>query len=269
MKRIGTILIVAAVVAALLAVPLGVAAATSDNDDSQQATPGEQLGGVVGVQAAAVDGELDDRTFGQQIATADSDAARADRIDARLDEIEQRIAAHEDSIADLQERRDAGEISEGRYQAQIARLEAERANTERSIERANDTAQGLPADLLAERDINADRINELRTNARQLGGPATSEAAREIAGENVTAPIGGDRLGGDRGAGDDRLGAEQSTTDRDQRTVDRGDEETDNSERDASTDSDSSDTDRGDDENSSDADRGHDADSGPAGSNAN
>jgi len=229
MKRIGTILIVAAVVATLLAIPLGVSAATDNGDDSQQATPGEQLGGVVGVQAAAVDGELDDRTFGQQIANADSDEARADLIKERLNQTERRIADQQDSIDELQERREAGEISEGRYQAQLARLEAERANTERGIERANNTARGLPADVLAERGVTVDRINELRTNARQLGGPETGEAAREIAGQNVTTPVAGDRpsgdrIAGDRGAENERSGSDRSTTDRDQPSTDRGDD---------------------------------------------
>ena len=207
MKRLGTALLVVAMIAALLAIPLGVAAATDDGD-SEQATPGEQLGGVVGVQAAAVDGELDDRTFGQQIANADSDEERADIINERLNQTERRIADHEDRIADLQERREAGEISEGRYQAQLARLEAERVNTERSVDRANQTARGLPEDVLAERGVSTDRINELRNNARQMGGPATSEAARGIAGGNVTGPM-VDR--GDRSAAD-RSDANQSTT---------------------------------------------------------
>ena len=221
MKRLGTALLVVAMIAALMAIPLGVAAATDDGDDSEQATPGEQLGGVVGVQAAAVDGELEDRTFGQQIANADSDEERADRINERLNRTEQRIADHEERVANLQERRDAGEISEGRYQAQLARLEAEQANTERSVEQANQTARGLPEDVLAERGVSTDRINELRNNARQMGGPATSEAARGIAGGNVTGPIAGDR--GDRPAADrsaaDRPGADRS--DANQSTADR------------------------------------------------
>lgn len=246
MKRIGTALLVAAMIAALLAVPLGVAATTDDGDDSQQATPGEQLGGVIGVQAAAVDGELDDRTFGQQIANADSDKARADLINERLNETETRIADHQDRMTELQERREAGEITAGRYQAQLARLEAEQANTERTVERANDTARGLPEDVLADRGISVDRIDELRTNARNVGGPATSDAAREVAGENVTTPISSDHSGSDRGTGDRpvddsnasnrgasdgeaggpeateaRPDSERSTTDR-ERGVDRG-----------------------------------------------
>jgi len=267
MKRIGTVLLVAAVVAALLAIPLGVAAATNDHDD-HPAAPGEQLGGAVGVQAAAVDGELDDRTFGQQIANADSDDARAALIDARLDEIERRIVDHEDRITDLQERREAGEITEGRYQAQLARLEAERANTERTVDRADNTARGLPEDALADRRISIDRIDELRTNARNVGGPETSDAAREIAGENVTTPISGDHPGNDRRAGDrpdsdrgasdrgasdgeagdhgateDRPDSEQSTADRD-RGVDRGDDQDrDRSER--NHENDAGDADRG------------------------
>jgi len=248
MKRIGTALLVAAMIAAVLAIPLGVAAATGDDGDSDQATPGEQLGGVVGVQAAAVDGELDDRTFGQQIANADSDEQRADLINERLNQTEQRIADHEDRLADLQERRDAGEISEGRYQAQLARLEAERANTERSVDRANQTARGLPEDVLAERGISVDRINDLRENARQLGGPETRETAREIAGENVTGPIAGDR--GDR-PGADRPGADRPGADRESGDQDHQ-ERSDNSRQSGSADDGSTDDSSSEDDSSTD-----------------
>jgi len=233
-----------AVVAALLAVPLGVSAA-SDHDDSQQATAGEQLGGAVGIQAAAVEGELDDRTFGQQIANAASDADRADLIDERLNETESRIADHEHRIAELQQQREAGEISEGRYQAQLGRLEAETANTERTLERANDSARGLPADVLAERDIGADRVDEIRRNASQLGGAETSEAAREIAGENVTQPIGGEhpgdtRAGGDRQDADNRSEPGSSSAEDDQPSDDQransGHDRSDNNQADDSDD---------------------------------
>ena len=211
MKRVGTVLISMAVVAALLAIPLGVSAATSDHTEST--TAGEQLGGVIGVQGAAVDGELADRTFGQQLDNADSDEARAELIAERLNETAQQNENREARLAALEAQREEGEISEGRYNAQVAMLEAERANTERQTDRAGEAARGLPEDVLADRGVDVDRIDEIRTNASRLGGPETSDRAREIAGENVSQPIADDR--------GERPGAEQSTADREQSDQDR------------------------------------------------
>lgn len=226
MKRIGTLLMAMAVVAALLAIPLGVSAATSDHDD-EPATAGEQLGGVLGVQGAALNGDLSDRTFGQKIANADSDETRADLIADRMTEIEDRIGDHEDRLADLDAKREAGEISEGRYKAQVATLEAERANTERKADRAGEAARGLPDGVLVDRGIDVDRIDELRTTASELGGPATGEAAREIAGTNVSESIAGDR--------GERPGADRSTADRESDNQEQRDR-TDNTHQSSATD---------------------------------
>lgn len=245
MKRIGTLLMAMAVGAALLAIPLGVSAATS-NHAPESATAGEQLGGVLGVQGAALDGDLSDRTFGQKIANADTDDARAQLIADRLNETEQQITDREARLADLETQRDAGEISEGRYRAQVATLEAERANTERAVDRADEAAGGLPASVRADRGINVDRIDDLRSNASQLGGPETSEAAREIAGENVTRPIAGDQS--DRNGPTDRPRGESPATDRDTgESVDRADSDPNrqnpnNSDQDSSTEDRSIDT---------------------------
>lgn len=189
MRRVGTALMALAVVMALMAIPIGVAAASDHTEERESITAGEQLGGVVSVQGAQLDGELSERTYGVRIANAETERAKASIVAERLTEIEGQIADHEAKLAELEAEREAGNISEGAYRAQVATLSAEQAATERAAERAGDTARGLPEDVLAERGVSIERIDELRANASRVGGPEQ----REIAGNNVSSPMGADR----------------------------------------------------------------------------
>ncbi|RQG98587.1 hypothetical protein [Natrarchaeobius oligotrophus] len=203
MKRLGTILMAIVLVAALAAVPLGAATALADDSDDNSndnadgienntVKPGEQLTGVVGVQDAEIDGEVSDRTFGIKIANAQSDEAKADIVGDRLDEIEERLDEHEAEFEEVEKARENGEISEGEYRAEIAKVTAENANTERAAEQAGETAGELPEDVLEERGINVEAIQELQEQANELGGPETTELAQSIAGENVGNGVAGD-----------------------------------------------------------------------------
>jgi len=194
-----------AVVTALLAIPIGIAAATNEYDeDREPTTAGEQLGGVVSVHGAELDGNLSERTYGVRIANAETDRVKASIVDERLSEIEDRIEGHEVRLAELEAEREAGNISEGTYRAQVATLTAEQASTERAAKRAGETARGLPEEALAERGVSTERIDELRANASNVGGPQQREIAREIAGPNVSTP-GEDRpRTGDRRPATDR-----------------------------------------------------------------
>jgi len=199
MNRLGTILMAIMLVAALAAIPLGAATALADDrednptdaadaNENNSVKPGEQLTGVVGVQDAEIDGEVSDRTFGIKIANAQSDEAKADILGDRLDEIAERLDEHEAELEELAEARDNGEISEGEYRSEIAKVTAENANTERAAEQAGETAGELPGNMseeLEERGIDVESIQELQEQANELGGPETAELAQSIAGENV------------------------------------------------------------------------------------
>lgn len=198
MRRQGTILLTAALVVALLAVPLSGAVAASDHNETEAdpVAPGERLAGVVGVQNAEVEGDLSNRTYGVRLANAESDAAKADLVAERLAEDEARLADHEARLADLEADREAGTISEGTYRAKVAVVASENAQTERSAAQTAETARGLNDSVLAERGINVTAIEELRANASRLGGPETNEIARGIAGNSTNAPGVGERPGG-------------------------------------------------------------------------
>ncbi|MFW6320664.1 MAG: DUF7096 domain-containing protein [Halohasta sp.] len=233
-KRVGTVLLALALVMALLALPMGVAAAADEadeNDDREPTTAGEQLGGVVSVQGAELDGNLSERSYSHRIENAETDSQKAKIVDERLAEIEGRIADHEERLAELEAEREAGNISEGRYRAEVATLTAERDSTERAAERAGETARGIPEDVLAERGVSTERIDELRTNASRVGGPEQREIARGITGDDRRGPTDENRTQ----TGDDRTGPDrpsENTTTEDDRREDRDSvDETDGSER--------------------------------------
>jgi len=182
MKRIS--LLVAAVVAVgLLAVGAAGALAQEEPDDGEIA-PGEQLSGVVGVQDAEFEGELNDNAFAVALDRADDDAARASEIAARVNDTETRLAELEERRDRLKAQRENGEISEGEYRARTARLATEVDNAQRQLNRSDAAAAGINPETLRENGVNVDAIETLRRNASELSGGEVSEIARSIAGEN-------------------------------------------------------------------------------------
>ena len=221
--RTGTTLTVLAlvVIVSVGAMAMGAAAASSSSvesapavaeqtDENENATAGERLSGVVAVQAAELDGEVDDRSYGIAVAGAATDEEAADVVAERLGDAEQRLDELEARLDELDQQRADGELTEGQYRAKVAGVAAERANVERSIDRSNETAERLPAELLTERGVDAERIGALSERANELGGPEVAEIARGIAGDNVGQSIADEKrpvaVPGDRGGqgADDR-----------------------------------------------------------------
>lgn len=184
-RTVSVLLAVAMVLSVIGAVPITLAQDDEPSTDPDEIEPGEQLTGVIGVQDAEFDGEIAERTFGIKVAQAASDDARADVVGEQLTDVEQRIGELEQRLDELEAARDRGEISEGQYQAQVAKVAAEKATAERLAGQSETVASGLPADILAERGINVSAIQELRERANELGGPHVAEIARSIAGPDV------------------------------------------------------------------------------------
>jgi len=169
----------------VLAVPALGLAASDDGGESAadtEATPGERLSGVVGVQDAELEGDLDQRTFGVAFANATTDEARADVVAARLDAVDERLDELVDRKTGLDERREAGEISDGQYNARVAGVAVATEAATRSVNQTERAAGELPAELLEERGVDAEAIQTLRERANELTGPEVAEIAREIAG---------------------------------------------------------------------------------------
>lgn len=187
MKRIVMVAVVVVLVISL-AGTASIAFAQDDSDDADDGddvTPGEHMSGVVGVQNAEFGGELAERGLRIGLEQADSNASKADIIQAHLEEVEQRIDDLETHKQDLSEAREGGDISVGQYNAAIAALETERATAERIAHQSQHAAEQLPRDLLEERGIDVEAIDELRERANELGGDEVSDIAQGIAGSTV------------------------------------------------------------------------------------
>lgn len=190
---------VALVVVSLVALPaVGLAAQTTDAtdeeapDDQSNASiaPGEQLAGVVGVQAAEIRGEVDSRAYGIRVAKAASNDSKAGVVASQLDDVEQRLTDLEQRQRSLEQARANGSLSDGQYRARMARLAAETQTVERLANQTNATAQTLPAATLEANGVNATAIDTLRTRASELRGPEVAAIARSIAGQDAGKGLG-------------------------------------------------------------------------------
>jgi len=197
-----TLLLAVSALAAVPAATMAQEATQTEQAATNQAAPGAQLAGVVGVGEAELDGEVDSRAYGIRIAQANTEDARADVVADQFGDVEQRLTDLETQRDELGAARDNGSVSEGEYRAKAAKLHAESKNARRLANETNETASELPAEKLEARDINATAIQTLSDRAGNLTGPEVAEIARGIGGDNVgqqaRPEAAGDR-GGDRG----------------------------------------------------------------------
>ncbi|NHN46270.1 hypothetical protein G9464_01470 [Halostella sp. JP-L12] len=219
-----TLLALAVLAAALVAAPAAAFAGADGsvpqddddaNDGNESVAPGERLAGVVGVQGAEIDGEMEERTFGVRVAAAASDEARASIVAGEINDTEERLTELEQRRAELEQARDNGSISEGRYRAELAKVAAEIHTVQRMANASENAAEGIPADVLEANGVDADAVRSLRDRAENLSGPEVAEIARSIAGENPGSPAGRDVGPGDRGPGEgvgNETTADETTT---------------------------------------------------------
>lgn len=246
-----TLLLALSVVAAVPAAAAGadnagVVYAVDDVEDDEETStendsdvrPGERLSGAIGVQMAEIDGEVESRAFGLTIAEAASDDARADVVAEKLRENQQRLADLEERKQELEEEREAGDVSVGKYQAEIATLAQEIDNLERTTNQSAEAAEDLPAEKLEERGVNASAIDQLRQQASELGGKEVSEIARGIAGERTGQAAGQPDHVGERGnqgqrgeQGDTESGDANEAIDRAEQEIAAAEERIDSAER--------------------------------------
>ena len=192
-NQLVTILVVLALATTL---PFAATAYADDGDDGDGAVddeiePGQYLAGSVAVQDAEFGGDLEERTFGVQIAMAETENAQAAIVAERLADVEQRLEAAEQRLDDAAQARENGEITEGEYRATVAQAAVEASTLERLAGQSEGVSAEFSEDVLAEHGIDHGAIEELRLNASELGGPAVAEIAQSIAGPDVGQSISG------------------------------------------------------------------------------
>lgn len=192
MRSVVLFAIVAAVLAGI-AGPVGGTPATdaiaapqlADEPGPNATAPGAMLAGVVDVQEAEVGGELAERSFGLRIARAESNSSRASVVAGEVGDLRERLTTLEQRRDRLEAAHENGSISEARYRAETAALVAQSRVLERQLGRTSTVAVALPAEALAERQIDVDEVERLRTGARNLSGPEVAAIARGVAGPTV------------------------------------------------------------------------------------
>ena len=202
MNRSLSIALAAILVVATVAVPVAAASVVSSatvqddpesNAETDSIKPGARFAAAVGVQHAELEGDVSTRAIDIRLANAETNATKASLIADHLETSERRLADLEARLERLNESREAGELSEGRYRAEVAQTAAEMRTIERQTAIAASTAADLPADVRDERGIDIESIRTLRDRAADLGGPDTVSIARSIAGDDVGRSIGDGR----------------------------------------------------------------------------
>jgi hypothetical protein len=162
------------------------------NGTDEEPPPGSKLTGVVGVQEAEIEGELESRSFEIALNRSGGDASKragvianqVSDLEARLDELRQRKD-------ELDRAREEGSITQGEYRARIAGVATRIATVQRLANQTANATQGIPDETLRERGVDANAIRELRQNARNLSGPEVAAIARGIAGPGAGKGLGG------------------------------------------------------------------------------
>ncbi|WP_232687266.1 DUF7096 domain-containing protein [Halobacterium zhouii] len=155
---------------------------TENGAENTSTSPGAQLAGVVNVQAAAVEGEVQARSFGLQIAAARSNASRAAVVATQAGELSETLAELRERKRALLEAKQNGSISQARFRAEMAGLAAEISTARQLSNVTANTAAELPRAKLEATGVDVDAITRLRTDAANLSGPTVSSIARSVAG---------------------------------------------------------------------------------------
>lgn len=199
-----TVFTAALVVVAMAIAPIGAAAAQSTDAGTTNATSfsavanetesnetnvsaGERLSGIVGVQAAEIDGDLEQRSFGIRIAKAASNSSKATVINETVGDLQGRLAELREQKEQLRGARDNGSISQGQYAARMASLSAKTETVRQLANQTENESEKLPADVLGERGIDVTAIRTLQQDASNMSGPEVAAVARSITGPNADA----------------------------------------------------------------------------------
>lgn len=234
MKRSTLILALAVAVAAVATIPIAGLAATGDQvaaddgnatatnetaDENATIAPGQRLSGVVGVQQAELEGEIDSRAFGLQVANATNNS-RAAVVAERLGDVERRLDQLEQRKQELDRARKNGSMNYGQYAAEAAEIAARTQTVDRLANQSGEVVRGLPAERLQAHGINVTAIQMLQDRASELVGPQVAEIARNIGGPGMAPGHGGP---GDHGAPGDRAGGNATDGQQDGQATPGGD----------------------------------------------
>ncbi len=162
--------------------------------ENESVAPGARLAGVLGAQQEELEGEVENRAFGHAVAAARSNGSKARLVANNTERLQERLQRLEDQLETLNESFDNGSIPRGVYYAKVTRLSARIQATERLINQTADTARALPPQARMAHGVNVTQLDHLRSQVRNVSGPAVAAIARQMAGQQV-----GHQMGPPRG----------------------------------------------------------------------
>ncbi|PSQ56389.1 hypothetical protein BRD18_08750 [Halobacteriales archaeon SW_7_71_33] len=150
--------------------------------DDGNVSPGQRLAGVVGVQGEEVGSEVSERRFAVRFEAAASNESRAAIVAEEVETLRDRLDRLRTQRDTLRAAVQNGSITPGEFRARTAVLAANISSTQRMLNNSALAAASLPEERLTENGLNVSRVERLRRNASELGGPEIAEIARDIAG---------------------------------------------------------------------------------------
>jgi len=182
----------------------GVAPQTTNDsaNESETLAPGQRLAGVVGVQGAEIDGELEERTLATRVDRAESNTSKAGVVATALNTARERLRNLRETQIALREARRAGDISTGEYRARMAITAAQIRTVRTQLDSSEAVTRDLPDAALEARGVNREEIDRLREDADDLRGPEVAKIARQVAGNGERGPP-EDAGNGERGPPED------------------------------------------------------------------
>jgi len=160
----------------------GVAPQTTNDsvNESETLAPGQRLAGVVGVQGAEIDGELEERTLATRVDRAGSNTSKAGVVATELNTARERLHNLRETQTALREARRSGDISTGEYRARMAITAAQIRTVRTQLDSSEAVTRDLPDAALEARGVNREEIDRLREDADDLRGPEVAEIARQV-----------------------------------------------------------------------------------------
>ncbi|MFB6254839.1 MAG: hypothetical protein ABEI06_09525 [Halobacteriaceae archaeon] len=189
------VLVVSLITAPMTVVALPNETGSSKSDANIQ--PGVKLAGVIAVQEAELDGELQRRTFLKKLAKANSNSTKAKVVAEMVEDLKKRLKQLKQRKQRLIQSKKNGSISVAKFRAEITELVARIANVRALANQSKQVAQRLPAELLRQKGINVSAIQQLAQHADELTGQQVSEIAQSIAGKNVGTSMAENKKPGD------------------------------------------------------------------------
>lgn len=165
--------------------------ADSNETNETAAPPGARLAGAVGIHQAELEGEVQHRRLGHEIAGATSNGSKARVLGGETDRIRDRIHQLENRTEHLNESYENESMPDGAYHARLAKLSAEISTLERQLNTTETTARGLPAHVRQQHGIEDAELDHLRQRAHNMSGPEVAAIARQIGGPKAGHPMGG------------------------------------------------------------------------------